>query len=187
MPQKFVNIDQADLTKDKLLGEGHYGEVFSGYLSLCVLIWGYFYTRNASIHPLHNHRTYRGTPIATKSFNLDLAAEELKEDFPAEETKVRALSSFEYEVHLSTRFCHPNLVRCHGASYDGEAFWAIFDLCQGGTLQGLLQQKPNTGDGSGIGCGKPYVRSEAGVYYKDVGFIDQSVRRCALLTQNIGF
>ena len=136
--------------------------------------------------PIHNHRTYRGTPIATKSFKLDLAAEELKEHFPAEEAKVRALSSFEYEVHLSTRFCHPNLVRCHGASYDGEAYWAVFDLCQGGTLQGLLQQQPNTEDGS-IEFGKPYVRSEAGVYYKDVGFIDQSVRRCALLTQNIEF
>ena len=76
--------------------------------------------------------------------------------------------------------CHPNLVRCRGASYDGQAFWAVFDLCQGGTLRSLLQQHLSKENGGGSGDengfeNKPYVRSEGGVYYRDVDFKDPSV------------
>ena len=113
-------------------------------------------------------------------FKLDVAAEELKSSFP-DEAKIRALSSFEYEISLSTFLYHPNLVRCLGAAYnghDGHAYWAVFHLCHGGTLKSLLQQRPRNEDGSGSEVGiQPYVRSEKGLYSRRYDSNDPSVSK----------
>ena len=56
-----------------------------------------------------------------------------------------ALYSFEYEINLSRFLRHPNLVRCFGATVDDHGdFWAVFELCAGGTLQGMLQTSGST-------------------------------------------
>ena len=80
-----------------------------------------------------------------------------------------ALYSFEYEINLSRFLRHPNLVRCFGATVDDHGdFWAVFELCAGGTLQGMLQTSGSTAHVS-----TPGLKYSYDIIYDDPPVSDQ--------------